>query len=140
MKSSMNRDPFADNPPPSGSNLNAPEHPESYQYGQNVELDEVMKTSKLFHGLQPQEITEVVARLQPVNCKRGERILERGVWHGRLYIIASGQVSILLQDGAPEAGTAFTTPRGQSRPGQGRGKWEEPHSMTSLRGAESCWE
>jgi len=139
----MNRDPFADNPPPSGSNLNAPEHPESYQYGQNVELDEVMKTSKLFHGLQPQEITEVVARLQPVNCKRGERILERGVWHGRLYIIASGQVSILLQDGAPEAGTSLTKPRGQSRAGQDSGKWEErggaePYIITQL-GPGECF-
>ena len=65
MKSSMNKDAFADNPPPSGSNPKTPE-PQLYQYGQNVELDEVMKTSKLFHGLQPQEIAEVVARLQPV--------------------------------------------------------------------------
>src|ERR1700694_3788666 len=121
----MNIDPFTDNPPPSRSDLKAPEHPESHQYGQNVELDAVMKTSKLFHGLQPQEIAEVVARLQPVSCKRGERILERGLWHGRLYIIASGQVSILLQDGAPEAGTAFTTSRGQTGAGQESGKWEE---------------
>src|SRR5437660_3412008 len=126
MKSSMNMDAFADNPPPSGSNLKTPE-PQSYQYGQNVELDEVMKTSKLFHGLQPQEIAEITARLQPVNCKRGERILERGIWQGRLYIIASGQVSVLLQDGAPrggEEGTAFATPGGQSGPGQDSGKRE----------------
>ena len=137
MKSSMNKDAFADNPPPSGSNLKTPE-PQSYQYGQNVELDEVMKTSKLFHGLQPQEIAEVFARLQPVNCKRGERILERGIWHGRLYIIASGQVSILLQDGAPEAGTAFTTPRGQTPVGQDSGKWEEPYIITQL-GRGECF-
>src|SRR5437660_12912361 len=125
MKSSMNMDAFADNPPPSGSNLKTPE-PQSYQYGQNVELDEVMKTSKLFHGLQPQEIAEVFARLQPVNCKRGERILERGIWHGRLYIIASGQVSILLQDDAPEDATL----RKETRQGQDSGK-QEPGAAQS---------
>ncbi|MFL5655310.1 MAG: patatin-like phospholipase family protein [Ktedonobacteraceae bacterium] len=98
--------------------------PEAQQYRQSVALDEVMKAGKLFHGLQAHEITEIVARLQPVNCKRGERILERGIWQGRLYIIASGQVSVLLQDSALDGGTAFTTPGEQSWPGQDSGKRE----------------
>ncbi len=78
-----------------------------------------MRASKLFHGLKPQEIAEIVALLQPVNCKRGERILERGIWQGQLYIIASGQVSVLLQDGVPRGGkegTAFAAPGGQTWP------------------------
>src|SRR2546423_15578381 len=98
-------------------NLQTPEH----QDGQSVALDEVMRASKLFHGLQPEEIAEIVALLQPVNCKRGERILERGIWQGQLYIIASGQVSVVLQEGVAgggEEGEAFATPGGQDRPGR----------------------
>ena len=106
--------------------------PGAQQYGQNVALDEVMKAGKLFHGLQPHEITEIVARLQPVNCKRGERILERGIWQGRLYIIASGQVSVLLQDSALDEGTAFTTPGGQTWPGQDSGKRERSGAQSYI--------
>src|SRR5215471_10460540 len=113
-------DPFADSPPPSRGNLQTSELPETHQYKQKVALDEIMKASKLFHDLQPQEIAEIAARLQPVNCKRGERILEGGIWHGRLYIIASGRVSVLLQDDAPEDATL----RKETRPGQGTGKRE----------------
>jgi len=91
-----------------------------------------MKASKLFHGLQPQEIAEIATRLQPMNCKRGERILERGIWHGRLYIIASGQVSVLRQDGAPEVGTAFTTPREQTWSGQDTGKQERSGAQSYI--------
>jgi NTE family protein len=111
--------------------LQTPE-PEAQQYGQNVALDEVMKAGKLFHGLQPHEITEIVARLQPVNCKRGERILERGIWQGRLYIIASGQVSVLLQDSALDEGTAFTTSGGQAWPGQDSGKRERSGAQSYI--------
>src|SRR5437764_15183146 len=86
-----------------------------------------MKAGKLFHSLQPQEIAEITARLQPVNCKRGERVLERGIWQGQLYIIASGQVSVLLQEGVPgggEEGEAFATPGGQAWPDRETGKRE----------------
>src|ERR1700719_3908406 len=112
MENNMNLDPFADNPPQSSNNVQVPgssEPPEAHQYGQDVVLSEVMKASKLFQGLQAQEIAEIASRLQSVNYKRGERILEQGTWHGRLYIIASGQVSILLQEGAPEEGTTPAT-------------------------------
>src|SRR5437764_6180225 len=119
-------DPFAESPLPSRGNLQTSELPEAHQYRQKVALDEVMKASKLFHDLQPQEIAEITARLQPVNCKRGERILERGIWHGRLYIIATGQVSVLLQDDAPEDATL----RKETRQGQDSGK-QEPGAAQS---------
>ena len=98
--------------------MQTPEPSSEHQH-ENVALDEVMRASKLFHGLQPQEIAEIVALLQPVNCKRGERILERGIWQGQLYIIASGQVSVVLQEGVPgerKEGEAFATPGGQDWP------------------------
>src|SRR5881275_1440806 len=109
-----------------------PPEPEAQQSGQNVALDEVMKAGKLFHGLQPHEMTEIVACLQPVNCKRGERILERGIWQGRLYIIASGQVSVLLQDGVSEEGPAFAMPGGQTWPGQDSGKRERSGAQSYI--------
>ena len=114
------------------------EPPESHEYEPNVALDEVIKASKLFHDLRPQEIAEIAARLQPVNCKRGERILERGIWHGRLYIIASGKVSVLLQDDAPEDATL----RDETRPGQDSGKREssaaQPYIIAQL-GPGECF-
>ena len=48
--------------------------------------------------MQPHETEAILARLQPAHYLQGTRILERGVWHGRLYIIASGDVSVLLHD------------------------------------------
>ena len=104
---------------PSRGNLPTSELPEAHQYRQDIALDQIMKASKLFDGLKTQEIAEIRARLQPVNCQQGEHILERGIWHGRLYIIGSGQVSVLLQEGAPrggEEGTAFVGGRDESRP------------------------
>ncbi|HEY6542788.1 MAG TPA: cyclic nucleotide-binding domain-containing protein, partial [Ktedonobacteraceae bacterium] len=91
-------DTVAISPLPSGGILQAAEPFEAHQYRQNVAPGEVLKASKLFRGLQSHEIAEISARLQPVSCKRGERILEQGIQDGRLYIIASGQVSVLLPD------------------------------------------
>ncbi len=65
---------------------------------QNLEPHKLIESSALFRNLQPGETANILARLQPVNYERGTRILERGVWHGQLYIIASGLVSILLQE------------------------------------------
>jgi NTE family protein len=48
--------------------------------------------------MQPQEAEAILARLQPVQFACEERILEQGVWHGRLYVVQSGQVSVILQD------------------------------------------
>src|SRR5712692_2702594 len=135
-------DSFADTPAPSRRNLQTSKLPASHQYGQTAALDEVMKASKLFHGLLPQEIVEIGARLQLVNYQRGEHILERGIWHGRLYIIASGQVSILLRDAAPEEGTAFTTPGEPTWSGQDRGKRERSaaqYHIISQLGPGECF-
>jgi NTE family protein len=52
----------------------------------------------LFRNLQPDETAAILARLRAAHFVRGTRIMQRGVWHGLLYIIASGQVSVLLQD------------------------------------------
>src|SRR5215467_6493653 len=38
-------------------------------------------------------------RFQTVSYPKNTYIIERGVWHGYLYIIASGSVSVLLREG-----------------------------------------
>jgi NTE family protein len=65
---------------------------------QYLEPDKLIKASALFHNLQPDETTHILARLQPATFKSGTRILESGIWHGLLYIIASGTVSVFLQE------------------------------------------
>ena len=62
------------------------------------EPDKLIETSALFRNLQPEETAHILACLQPVTFESGTRILESGVWHGLLYIIASGTVSIFLQE------------------------------------------
>src|SRR5216683_3288526 len=76
---------------------------------QNPEPHKLIEASPLFRNLQPHETANIVARLQPISFTRGTRILESGVWHGQLYIIASGLVSILLHEGnhAPALSTAL---------------------------------
>jgi NTE family protein len=64
----------------------------------DLEPQKLIDASPLFRNLQPHETASIVARLRPVSYEHGTRILERGVWHGQLYIIASGQVSVLLQE------------------------------------------
>lgn len=76
-------------------------------------LDKLVANSALFHDLQPAEIEEMLARLRPSAYARGTHILERGQWHGQLYILESGHVSILLpKNGAnarsQEAGDSAT--------------------------------
>src|SRR5215467_15347129 len=66
---------------------------------QNLEPQQLIGAGTLFRNLQPHEAEAIIARLQSASYERGARILERGVWHGQLYIIASGQVSVLLQEG-----------------------------------------
>src|SRR5215472_3888035 len=66
---------------------------------QNLEPQQLIEASTLFRNLQSHEAAAIIARLQSASYERGARILERGVWHGQLYIIASGQVSVLLQEG-----------------------------------------
>jgi NTE family protein len=65
---------------------------------QNLEPDKLIEASVLFRNLQPDETATILARLQPATYESGMRILESGVWHGQLYIIASGTVSVLLQE------------------------------------------
>jgi NTE family protein len=65
---------------------------------QYQEPDKLIEASPLFRNLQPGETANILARLQPVTYAKGTRILERGVWHGLLYIIASGTVSVFLHE------------------------------------------
>ncbi len=64
----------------------------------SLEPHNLIGASPLFHHMQPQEIEAILARLQPVQFACEERILEQGVWHGRLYVVRSGQVSVILKD------------------------------------------
>ena len=68
----------------------------------NLDPHTLMKASLLFRNLQPEETTAIIAHLRPLNVASGSHIIERNVWHGVFYIIASGQVSVLLQE-EPEA-------------------------------------
>lgn len=79
---------------------------------QGMEAKKFIETSLLFRSLQPDEIAAVIARLQLVNYERGTHILQRGIWHGQLYIVVSGQVSVLVMEGvgneqAPEMPTSI---------------------------------
>jgi CRP-like cAMP-binding protein len=65
---------------------------------QYLEPDKLIEASALFHNLQPDETANILARLQPASYERDTRILESGVWHGLLYIIVSGTVSVFLQE------------------------------------------
>ena len=62
----------------------------------NLEPLKLIEASMLFRNLQPDETAAIIAHLRSASFVRGSRIMERGVWHGLLYIIASGQVSVLL--------------------------------------------
>ncbi len=77
---------------------------------QNLEPQQLIGAGTLFRNLQPHEAAAIIARLQSASYERGSRILERGVWHGQLYIVASGQVSVLLQEG--EQASAGAHPHG----------------------------
>ncbi len=77
---------------------------------QNLEPHKLIEASPLFRNLQPRETADVIARLQPVSFLRGTRILERGNWHGQLYIVASGLVSVLLQEDSNELAVAQLGP------------------------------
>ena len=65
---------------------------------QHEEAHLLIASSPLFRGMQPHETEAIFARLQPIQITRGSTIIERAVWHGKLYIIVSGEVSVLLQE------------------------------------------
>jgi NTE family protein len=64
----------------------------------NLEHHNLIAASPLFRHMLPQEAEAILARLRPVRFACGERILEQGVWHGRLYVVESGQVSVILNE------------------------------------------
>ncbi|HLZ61830.1 MAG TPA: cyclic nucleotide-binding and patatin-like phospholipase domain-containing protein [Ktedonosporobacter sp.] len=80
---------------------------------QQLEAHNLIESSPLFRHMQPHEADAILARLQPSHYQPGARILERGHWHGRLYIIASGQVSVLLQEGEDAVPASASPPSEQ---------------------------
>ncbi|HLX39053.1 MAG TPA: cyclic nucleotide-binding and patatin-like phospholipase domain-containing protein [Ktedonobacteraceae bacterium] len=89
-----------------------------YRYNrrmQNVELQQLIEASTLFRDVLPHELAAIIARLQPSHYAAGTHILERGVWHGWLHLIASGHASVLLEnrpDGiAPSAREQYVVAR-----------------------------
>ena len=85
----------------------------NYRYNQvmyNLEPHKLIEAGPLFRDMQPRERADVIARLQPVSFARGTRILERGTWHGQLYIVVSGLVSVLLQEDHNELAVAQLGP------------------------------
>jgi NTE family protein len=72
--------------------------------------------------------------LQLVSVPGGTLILERDVWHGQLYIIATGQVSVLLHDEQPASASADTFAVAHLGPGECFGEMSlltgEPPSAT----------
>jgi len=65
---------------------------------QNVELQQLIEASTLFRDVRPDELAAIIERLQPSHYAAGTHILERGVWHGWLHLIASGHASVLLEN------------------------------------------
>ena len=63
---------------------------------ENIAPQALIGASPLFRNLRPRESEAIIARLQPAHYAAGEPILKRGAWHGRLYILASGEVEVLL--------------------------------------------
>jgi NTE family protein len=81
---------------------------------QYLEPHDLIGASPLFENMQPFETEAILAHLLPSRYEPGSLILERGTWQGRLYIIASGQVSVLLpEDGQLQEGlqTAYIVTR-----------------------------
>ena len=77
---------------------------------QQLEPHKLIAASPLFRGMSTLEAEAVLARLQPAHYTQGAYILERGKWHGRLYLIATGQVSVLLRDAPAEQADSAPLP------------------------------
>ncbi len=76
----------------------------------------LIEASSLFRGMSAQEAETVLAHLMPAYYAQDAYILKRGVWHGRLYLVASGQVSVLLYDPLDEQESPAQAVPGQASP------------------------
>ena len=63
---------------------------------QTLASQPLIASSPLFRDIDPHEFLTMAARFQTVSYPQNTNIIERGVWHGYLYIIASGSVTVLL--------------------------------------------
>ncbi len=80
---------------------------------ENLEPQQLIESSMLFRNLQAGETAMILAHLHIAHYKQGDRILERGTWHGRLHIIASGLVSV---DVSPQVAESTGDGRNELRP------------------------
>jgi CRP-like cAMP-binding protein len=101
---------------------------------QNLEPHTLIQASPLFRNLPPHEIASTLACLRLVSVPGGALILERDVWRGQLYIVAIGQVSVLLHDGQHASAGADTLAVAHLGPGECFGEMSlltgEPPSAT----------
>jgi NTE family protein len=77
---------------------------------QHLEPHKLIEASPLFRGMSMLEAEAVLARLQPAHYVQGASILECGKWHGRLYLIVTGQVSVLLHNSTAEQEHSASVP------------------------------
>ena len=109
---------------------------------QNLEPHTLIQASPLFRDLPPHEIASTLACLRLVSVPGGALILERDVWHGQFYIIASGQVSVLLRDEQHASAIADTLVVAHLGPGECFGEMSlltgEPPSAT-VRAEQDTW-
>jgi CRP-like cAMP-binding protein len=65
-----------------------------------MELLDLLKGVELFHGLNDQELAEVVEIFEPVAYDRGDLIAEQGKPGDSLYLVASGFVEVAIEESA----------------------------------------
>ena len=81
----------------------------------HLEPQQLIGSSTLFRDVHPHEAAAIIAQLQPISYPQGTHIIERGVWNGHFYIIASGSVCVLLQE---SEGSASEITVGRLGPGE----------------------
>jgi len=63
-----------------------------------MDLLELLKGVELFHGLNDQELTEVIEIFEPVTYERGDLIAEQGKPGDSLFLVAAGLVEVAIED------------------------------------------
>ncbi len=63
--------------------------------------------SALLNGLPPEELRLVESRMAPQTVRTGTVLLAQGAWHGVLYLVRSGVLSV---DATTDAGVVTSHP------------------------------
>lgn len=72
------------------------------QVNSGAENRHLLKKMPIFSGLSPQQIASVDARLQQKRVKTGEIVVRQGAARSHLFIVAEGQLEVLLQGGGEQ--------------------------------------